>query len=445
MESFYEEINNKHIFTPTEDVVMTRGKGIYLWDEKGKRYIDCAAATFNLSLGYSNEEVLDAVREQAEKMVHITSSYMCEPVAKLVDELVKVTPKDLTKIHLKVSGGSTANEGAIKMANFYNKKSGVISMFRSHVGQTIYTMNVSGLGFRREPFSNLGNANIVHVPPAYCYRCFYNSTKDKCQMMCATRIEEFIKYAANGNVSALIVEPIMGNGDNIIPPRDYFVELRKLADKYGFALIFDEIQTGVGRTGKMFAADYFDVQPDIMTIAKGLGGTGFQIAAIACKEEYSKMEGFYHSFTYGSNSVSAAAGVKTLEIIQRDGFLDNVTNVGEYFVQRLKASQQKYDFIGEVRGVGLMIGFEIIDSKGEENLELTKKITKMAFENGLILRTSRYGIGNVIKIRPALTITKAEAKEVCDILDGVFDMVQRGSIKAVESVIKTDAYAEPSA
>ncbi len=426
MDRFFEEINQNHIFTPTEDVVMTRGRGVYLWDDTGKRYIDGAAATFNLSLGYSNEEVLEAVREQAEKMVHITSSYMCEPVAKLVDELVKVTPKNLTKIHLKVSGGSTANEGAIKMAAYYNKKAGVISMFRSHVGQTIYTMNVSGLGFRREPFANLGNANIIHVPPAYCYRCFYNSTRDKCKMMCATRIEEFIKYAANGNISALIVEPIMGNGDNIIPPREYFVELRKLADKYGFALIFDEIQTGVGRTGKMFAADYFGVEPDIMTIAKGLGGTGFQIAAIACKEEYSHMEGFYHSFTYGSNSVSAAAGVKTLEIVQRKGFLENVSDVGEYIVQRLKASQHKYGFIGEVRGVGLMIGFEIVDADGEEDVELTKKIQHMAFENGLIVRTSRYGIGNVIKIRPALIMTKEEAKDLCDILDDVFEKINKG-------------------
>lgn len=424
MNDFYNEAN-KLIFSPTDDVVMERGEGIYLWDNKGKKYIDCAAATFNLSLGYSNKEVLEAVREQSEKLVHITSSYMCESIAKLVKELIKVTPKSLNKIHLKISGGSTANEGAIKMAHYYNKKSGVISLFRSHVGQTIYTMNLSGLGFRREPFSSLGNANIVHVPPAYCYRCFYNQKKETCNMLCARRIEEFIKYASNGNISAMIIEPILGNGDNILPPSEYFVELRKLADKYGFALIFDEIQTGIGRTGKMFAADYFNVEPDIMTISKGLGGTGFQVAAIACKEEYSNMEGFYHSFTYGSNSVGSAAALKTLEIVQREGFLENVTDVGNYIIDRLKESQKKHKFIGDVRGVGLMIGFEIVDENGDESLELTKKIQKEAFENGLILRGSRYGIGNVLKIRPALIIKKNEAKVICDILDNVFDKTEK--------------------
>lgn len=416
---------NDYFFAPTEDVVIDRGQGIYLWDSKGKKYIDCAAATFNLSLGYSNQEVLEAVAEQAGKLVHVTSSYMCEPVAKLVEKLVEVTPKSLTKIHLKVSGGSTANEGAIKMAHYYNKKAGVISLFRSHVGQSIFTMNVSGLGFRREPFANFGNSGIVHVPPAYCHRCFYEKTPDSCGMLCASRIEEYIKYACNGNISAMILEPILGNGDNIIPPREYFVKLRELADKYEFALIFDEIQTGIGRTGHMFAAQYFDVEPDIMTIAKGLGGTGFQIAAIACKEEYSKMEPYHLSFTYGSNSISSAAGLKTLEIITRDGFLDNVTVVGNYIVDRLNKSKEKNSFIGDVRGVGLMIGFEIEDINGEESLALAKKIQKLAFEKGLIMRGSRYGKGNVLKIRPALIVTMDEAKLICDILDDVFDEVEK--------------------
>ncbi|SFR98973.1 aspartate aminotransferase family protein [Anaeromicropila populeti] len=415
---------NKYFFAPTENIVMERGEGIYLWDSTGKRYIDCAAATFNLSLGYSNQEVLEAVAEQADKLVHITSSYMSEPVAKLVEKLVEVTPKSLTKIHLKVSGGSTANEGAIKMAQFYNKKSGVISLFRSHVGQTIYTMNASGLGFRRQPFASLGNSGIVHVPPAYCYRCFYNQKPCSCGMLCAERIEEFIKYAGNDSISSMIVEPILGNGDNIVPPKEYFVKLRELADKHHFTLIFDEIQTGIGRTGKMFAADYFGVEPDIMTIAKGLGGTGFQIAAIATKEEYADMDSHYHSFTYGSNSLASAAGVKTLEIITRPGFLDNVTLVGNYIIRRLNEMKEKYSFIGDVRGVGLMIGFEIVDEKGEESLELTTQIKNIAFENGLIMRTSRYGIGNVLKIRPALILTLEQAKEICEILEYTFDQIE---------------------
>lgn len=415
---------NSHFFTPTEDIFIKNGKGIYLWDVNGKRYTDCAAATFNLSLGYSNEEILEAVAEQSKNLIHLTSSYMSDSVAKLVDKLAEVTPKSLTKIYLKISGGSTANEGAIKMARYHNKHHGIISLFRSHVGQSIYTMNLSGLGFRREPFENLGNTGIVHVPPAYCYRCFYEQIPTKCNMLCAKRIEEFIKYACNGNISAMILEPILGNGDNIIPPKEYFVKLRELANKYGFTLIFDEIQTGIGRTGKMFAADYFGVEPDIMTIAKGLGGTGFQIAAIAARDEYSNMESHHHSFTYGSNVMAAVAGFKTLEIIERDKILENVASVGKYILKRLNDLKSRYSFIGDVRGVGLMIGIEIINEDGSESTLLTRKIQKMLFEHGLILRSSRYGQGNVLKIRPPLIITKDEAKEICDTIKFVLEKIK---------------------
>lgn len=415
---------NKYFFTPTQDVVMEYGKGIYLYDDKGKEYIDCAAATFNLSLGYSHQEVIEAVTQQAQNLIHITSSYMSESVGRLVEKLIEVTPKSLTKIHLKVSGGSTANEGAIKMVQHYNKKTGLISLFRSHVGQTIYTMNASGLAFRRQHFNGLSNSGITHVPPAYCYRCFYNQDKSNCNMLCVERIKDFIEYASNGNISAMILEPILGNGDNIVPPREYFVKLRELADKYGFALIFDEIQTGIGRTGHMFASQHFGVEPDVLTIAKGLGGTGFQIAAIASREEYSEMDGHHHSFTYGSNSLAAAAGLKTLEIVSQPAFLSNVKNVGDYIMTRLKAFKLKYSFIGDVRGVGLMIGFEVNNEKGEPSLALTKEIQKTAFENGLIMRTSRYGFGNTLKIRPALIMTTKEAKKLCDILEYVLDQIQ---------------------
>ncbi len=412
-----KHIMQEHFYSPTEAVAITKGKGVYVWADNGKRYLDGAAATFNLSLGYSNEEIIEAAIEQMHKIIHQTSTYMSEPIVRLIDELAKITPPHLNKIHVKISGGSTANEGAIKMAQFKNKKSGVISLFRSHVGQTIYTTNLSGLGFRREPFNNLSNAGIVHVPPAYCYRCFYEKHPNTCNVLCARRVEEFIKYACNGNVSAMILEPILGNGDNIVPPREYMVKLRELADKYDFALIFDEIQTGIGRTGEMFAANYFNVEPDILTISKGLGGTGFQISAIAVNDKYAGMDAHFHSFTYGANSMAAAAACKTIEIIQRDNILDNVKVVGNYILARMGEIMRKHKIIGDVRGVGLMIGFELVDEDGAEASEMTQRLQSLLFENGLILRSSRYGQGNVLKIRPALNISMTEAKELCDIIE----------------------------
>ncbi|WP_235885373.1 aspartate aminotransferase family protein [Paenibacillus cymbidii] len=415
---------NEFFFTPTEDIVMIEGSGIYLKDNNGKEYIDCASATFNLSLGYSHPDVINAVKEQADKLIHVTSSYMTNPVGNLVKKLIEVSPEGLSKVHLKISGGSTANEGAIKMAQHYNGKTDVISLFRSHVGQTIFTMNASGNSFRREPF-HLGQPGIVHVPPAYCYRCFYNQKPETCGMLCVERINDFIDYASSGQVSSMIVEPILGNGDNITPPAAYFPALRKLCDERNITLIFDEIQTGIGRTGHMFAAQYYGVTPDIITTAKGLGGTGFQVAAIITKPEYAAMEGHHHSFTYGSNLLSAAAAVKTLEIVWEKSFLQNVADVGKYIMKRLWKLQEIYSVIGDVRGVGLMIGIEIVDDENNPDVNLTGYIKKKAFEYGLIMRTSRYGYGNVLKIRPPLTITMEQADELCNRLESCFNQIFR--------------------
>ena len=411
---------NGLFFSPTEDIVMSHGEGIFLFDTNGNRYIDCASATFNLNLGYTNRNVIDAAFEQSKKLIHVTSSFMTKPVADLVKKLAYVTPDGLTKVHLKVSGGSVANEGAIKMAQYHTGKIDVIAPFRSHLGQTIFTMNASGNAFRREPFW-LGVPGIVHVPAPYCHRCFYNQTPDRCGLLCVERINDFIEFASSGQVAALIIEPIFGNGDNIVPPPGYLQALRRLCDERGITLIFDEIQTGIGRTGSMFAAQHFGVTPDIMTIAKGLGGTGFQVAAIVSRPEYAEMDGMHHSFTYGSNVLAAAAAVKTLEIVERPEFLENVRIVGGYIMERLHSLQERYPVISDVRGVGLMIGFELSGEDGAPDVALTNALKKAAFKRGLIMRTSRYGRGNVLKIRPPLIITPAEAEELCDRLAATFE------------------------
>lgn len=240
-------------------------------------------------------------------------------------------------------------------------------------------------------------------------------------MLCVERIHDYIEYASSGQVACMIIEPISGNGGNIVPPRRYFESIKKLCDEKDIVLIFDEIQTGFGRTGKMFAADYFEVKPNIMTVAKGLGGTGFQIAAILSEEKFDGMHLNHHSFTYGSNVLAASAACKTLDIMTRPGFLDNVEKVGKYILSRLIKMQEKFPLIGDVRGVGLMIGVEIVKSDGSPDVNLTNIIAKKALENGLIIRTSRYGRGNVFKVRPPLTITISEAEELCNKLEIVLE------------------------
>ncbi|WP_017653855.1 aspartate aminotransferase family protein [Fortiea contorta] len=426
--SFSEIINSepnihKLIYHHVSDTVMVKGKGIYLYDAEGNRYIDCASATFNLSLGYGHSEVLQAVQEQAEKLVHVTSTFQTDPINTVVRKLVEVSPENLTLVHPKVSSGSAANEGAIKIAQHYTGKRDVITLFRSHLGQTMMMTSMSGNAFRKEPFPNLFPGSI-QVPDPYCHRCFYKQKPKTCDFLCVERIYDFIEYASSGSVACIVVEPISGNGGNIVPPPGYFQALEKLCREQGIILIFDEIQTGIGRTGKMFAAEYFGVHPNIITTAKGLGGTGFQFAAILTEERLGGLEGHHHSFTYGSNVLAAAAAAKTLDIVSQPQFLKNVETVGNYIMERLRQMQEKYTFISDIRGVGLMIGVEISDDEGNPNTDLTNYIAKVAMKHGLIIRTSRYGYGNVFKIRPPLIITLEESEQLCDQLEKVLTEVQ---------------------
>ena len=276
---------------------------------------------------------------------------------------------------------------------------------------------MSGFSFRNQPFQFSKDA-IYHVPYPYYYQS-PNKTPEDVNNEVLAYIDDTVKYSSCDQVSAIVMEPILGLGGNVVPTQQFFVDLREYCNQKGIVLIFDEIQTGVGRTGCMYASDYFGVQPDIMAVSKGLGGTGFQVAAILMEEKFNHMPAYYHSFTYGSNLMSCAAGVKTLEIISQPTFLENVKVQGAYIQQRLHDMKDKYDFIGDARGVGLMTGIEVVKDKLSRvpDVDLTNKIKKAAFANGLIVRTSGYGKGNVVKVRPSLNITGSESKEICDILD----------------------------
>jgi 4-aminobutyrate aminotransferase len=403
---------------------MDHGEGIYLYDTEGRQYLDAASGTFNLSLGYSHPEVVAAIRDQADRLIHVTSSFQAGPVNELVQRLVEVSPPNLTKVHLKVSGGSTANEGAVKMAQTATGRRDVLTLFRSHHGQTLMATSLSGEAFRKAPFPHLF-PGVVHVPDPYCYRCFYRQHPSWCGLLCVERINDFIDYASSGSVACIVVEPISGSGGNIVPPEGYFQALRQLCDERDIVLIFDEVQTGIGRTGRMFAAEHFGVLPDVITTGKGLGGSGAQVAAILTDKRVDGLDAIYHSFTYGANVLAAAAAAKTLEIISRPGFLDSVRKVGTQILERLADLQATYSCIGDVRGLGLMIGIELVDDHERPDVALTQELVHHSLEHGLILRSSRYGRGNVVKIRPPLIITSEEADLLGDRLDRLFAAVTK--------------------
>ena len=424
--STMDDVASRYYYPPDE-LRAARGEGIYLYDEDGRRYLDCSAGTFNLSLGYAHPEIVATIRDRAGELVHVTSKFQTAPGNELVRRLVEVAPHGLNRVHLKSSSGSDANEAAIKMAQHHTGRTDVVSLFRSHLGQSIAMIGASGAAFRRAPFS-FANAGVVHVPDPDCGRCFYKQQRETCGLLCADRINDFIDFASSGRVACVIVEPISGNGGNVVAPDGYLARLREICDERDLVLIFDEIQTGFGRTGRMFAADHFGVTPDILTFGKGLGGSGMPIAGLLTSDKMTGLAGHHINSTFGGNVLSSAVAAKTIEIISRPGFLENVREVGAHVMERLRDLAGRVRCVTDVRGVGLMIGIEIVDRDGHPSAELTRHLAEEAQRRGLLMRTSLYGYGNVLKVRPALTLQRHEADEMCDLIDALITDVDREAL-----------------
>lgn len=398
-------------YYPISPIKMVKGKGLWIFDEQGKDYLDCISGTFNLILGYNHPEVVEAAKQQMDALTFASSTFNSAPVEALAQALVAISPANLTRVHLRSPGGSIANEGAIRIAQYITGKRDVITLFRSHIGQTFAMAGVSGFSTHRTPFPNQFPGG-VQVPSPYCSRCFYKQKFDDCGLLCITRIDDFIQYASTGSIACVLVEPILAVGGNIIPPPGYFETLKAFCEQRNILLIFDECQTGFGRCGHIFAADHFGVSPHIMTVAKGISGIGLPLAAILTEERLVGLDKLFHGFTYGGWLPAAAAALKTIEILQRPHFLANVRQVGQQLLAGLQSLSAKFPFVGEARGVGLMIGVEIVDEQNQPDNGVALELHKALLAQGLIVRISEHGRGNVVEIRPALIVTDADVREI---------------------------------
>ena len=382
------------------------GEGCYVITEDGRKVLDFASGVAVNNLGFKNPEVVQAIREQLDTMIHVGHNVVYnESYLKLAEKLVELTGGD-TKVYFSNSGAE-ANDGAMKLAKYVTKRPGIIAFRNSFHGRTIGSLSITG--------SNSGYRKYYEPLMPAVYWADYNDLEQFDAI--------FEKLIAPECVAAIIVEPVQGEGGYVVPKPEFLKGLRKICDDHGIMLIFDEVQTGIGRTGELYAYQTFGVKPDILTSAKALGGGVPLSAIIAKKEIMDQWPAGAHGGTFGGNPLACAAGLKTLEIIERDHLLDNCKKQGAYFLDKLKELQAKYPArIKEVRGVGLMVAMELCDEAGKPDAKLTAAIKAGALEKDLLLLTCGSD-HNVVRFIAPLIVGKEEIDKAMDIIAGVFEEI----------------------
>ena len=404
--------------------VMDHGRGAEVWDVDGNRFLDFAAGIAVTSTGHSHPQVVAAIQEQAEKFIHISSDFYHLKWVQLAEYLNRIAPFAEDAVSFMTNSGTESVESAIKLARYYTGRSQFIGFSGGFHGRTMGSLafTASKSQYRRGFFPSM--TGVTHVPYPDPYRPVLLSRYNEDSGTAVIRFleeEVFSKIVPADEVAAILVEPIQGEGGYIIPPPSFFPRLRELCSRYGILLIADEIQAGVGRTGKWWSIEQFGVEPDIITVAKGIA-SGVPLGAMVARKSIVTWPKGAHGNTYGGNPLACAAALVTLDLIE-NGFMQNAAVVGAYLLERLHKIQAEHPSIGCVRGIGLMIGVEFVkDSLTKEpDVNLRNRIEELAFERGLLtLSCGR----SAIRISPALNLTQTEAEEGLEILEEAITLAE---------------------
>jgi 4-aminobutyrate aminotransferase/(S)-3-amino-2-methylpropionate transaminase len=394
-------------------IFISKGKGAIIEDIDGNEYIDFCAGISTLSLGHGNEEVISAIKEQAEKHLHTCFHVlMYELYVRLAKKLAEITPGDFPKKVMLANSGAEAVENAIKIARRYTGRRGIIAFEHAFHGRTAMAMGLtSQVKFYKYGFGPF-DPSIQRFPYAYSYRAPFGFDDSQYAEYCVSKIEDSFKiYTPSEEVAAIIVEPVLGEGGFVVPHPAFLKGLRRICDEHKILLIADEVQSGMGRTGKMWAIEHYGVVPDILLSAKGLGGGLVISAVIGRKEVMDSVDIGGIGGTFGGNPLSCAAALKTIEVIEKNNLLARATYLGEITMDRLNIMKQKYSLIGDVRGLGSMIGVELVKDRvtKEPASEETNKIKESCHEHGLLIMTAGV-LHNVFRLMFPLTIKDSELK-----------------------------------
>jgi 4-aminobutyrate aminotransferase len=403
-------------YTRGYPLVVRRGEGAIVEDVDGNRFLDFNAGIAVVATGHAHPKVVAAIQRQAAEFLHMSGTdFYYENMVRLAEKLAALTPGGVDRRVYFGNSGTEAIEAAIKMARYHSGRDKFIAFLGGFHGRTMGALSLTGSKvIQRRGFGPM--LPVQHVPYAYCYRCAYGKEPSTCNVECVKVIEErlFQTILPADEVAAIVVEPVQGEGGYLVPPAKFHEELRRLADKYGVLLIHDEVQSGMGRTGRMFASEHFGVAPDIVTLAKGIA-SGMPLAATIARTEVMNWPPGAHASTFGGNPVSISAALATIELLE-EGLIENARVIGDHMMARMRDWPQRFACVGDVRGLGLMIGFELVrDQHTKERApEIRDRIEEMAFERGLLI----LGAGkNSIRLCPPLVINRDQADYAVDTLE----------------------------
>ncbi len=388
-------------------IVIEKASGATVTDVNGKEYLDCFAGISVVNAGHCNHEILEAAKAQMDKLVHCSSYlYHVPVVADLAEKMAAITPGKLSKTFFG-NGGAEAIEGALKLARLYTGKHEFISLQSSFHGRSWGALSITG-NYARKKKGGPYAPGIAFAPAPYAYRSLWPDDPEECARHCAKTIDELVRFATSNDVAAFVAEPVMGEGGIIVPPDNYFKEVKKVLDHYGILFIADEVQSGFGRTGKMFAIEYYGVEPDILVSAKGIAD-GFPLSAYTVPPEIAEAyKPGDHLTTFGGNPVSCAASLANINFMQREKLPEKASELGNYVMDKLRVLKNSNPIIGDLRGRGLMIGVELVkDAEKTPAAAEAEALKDTCLKKGLLI-----GVGgvyaNVIRFQPPLIITKEQ-------------------------------------
>jgi len=408
-------------YTRSYPLVAARGEGAIVEDVDGNRFLDFSAGIAVVAAGHCHPRVVEAIREQAARLIHMSGTdFYYEELVALAEKLAEIAPGGPSgRPPRRVSfgnSGAEAIEGSIKLARYATGRDKIIAFFGSFHGRTLGALSLTASkAVQRRHFGPLV-PGVVHAPYPYCYRCPFGREPEHCAVECVKHIEDTLlkTIAPAEETAAMVVEPVQGEGGYVVPPRKFFDELARVAQQNGILLIFDEVQSGMGRTGKMWAAEHFDAVPDILAVAKGIA-SGMPLGATVARADLMTWPPGAHASTFGGNPVCCAAALATIALLE-EGLVENAARMGAHLMDRMREWPARFPQVGDVRGLGLMIGIELVRDRQtkEKAPELRDRVLRQAFERGLLA----LGAGeNTIRLCPPLVVTRDQCDFAMETLE----------------------------